>query len=126
MTACLSLRKSPLKSTGFQGMGSSLKFWLRNNFPQNSKAKVIWQTTRFFIIANPYPHPRFLNHLGPKKIPQEYGTCNGIKNYFFYHQYTMVFSTKQDLKWGDIPWISRLYTSIRNIMGFFFPSYKFH
>lgn len=95
MTDCL----PPLKSTGFQGMGSSLKLCFRSNIPQNAKIKVIWQG--LFPLQIPTLIPDF-EQSDPTKITQDYGTLNRINNYFFYHQYTTIFSYPKDLKWGDI------------------------
>lgn len=72
----------PLKSTAFQGMGSSLKLCYRSSFPQNAKIKEIW--LGLLSLKIPILIPDFEPSY-PSKITQDYGTLNGINKYFFYH-----------------------------------------
>lgn len=97
MTDCLPVRKLPLKSTGFQGMVSSLKLCFRSNFPQNAKIKVIWQGLFSLQILTLIPD---FEPSDPSKITQDNGTHNAINNYFFYHEYTMIFFYPTGFKMG--------------------------
>lgn len=97
MTDCLPVRKLPLKSTGFQGMVSSLKLCFRSNFPQNAKIKAIWQGLFSLQILTLIPD---FEPSDPSKITQDNGTRNGINNYFFYHEYTMIFFYPTGFKMG--------------------------